>query len=154
MGSNSMITGKSFLRIAREVAGSSHCVSEQVGSAIVKDGRVIVMGYNGTAEGYTNCDDMWEHSGPEHSAWSQDHEVHAEMNAIMYAAKKGIAIEGSEIYSTLSPCRQCLKHMQVVGITHVYFEDLYRKTSEAQHRLDLEFCADLGIGLTQMSSEK
>jgi dCMP deaminase len=75
------------------------------------------------------------------------------MNAIIYAAKAGISIDGAVMYTTLSPCRGCMKHLKQVGLQHVYFEDLYRKTSPAQHELDKEFCANLGLGLTQISTK-
>jgi len=148
-----MISGTQFMRIARIVAESSHCVSENVGAVITKNDRIISCGYNGTPHGYTNCDDIWYGSGPEHSKWSSGHEIHAEMNAIIYAAKAGLSIEGAVLYTTLSPCRQCLKHMKQSGIKHIYFEDLYRKTSPEQHIKDLNFCNDIGIGMTQFSTK-
>jgi dCMP deaminase len=142
-----MINGNQFMRIALEVSKASHCVSVQVGAIIVKDHRIISTGYNGTPQGYLNCDDLHCESGPEHSAWSADHEIHAEMNAVIFAAKAGISIDNGTMYTTLSPCRQCLKHLRQSGIIDVYYADRYSKTTDEQHRLDRVFSIELGIGL-------
>jgi len=147
-----MISGKQFMKIAREISNASHCISEHVGAVIVKDDRIVSTGYNGTPQGYTNCDEIHTERGDAHSAWSSNHEIHAEMNAIIFAAKTGISIDGAVMYSTLSPCRQCLKHLKQAGIIHIYFEDMYRRTSTEQHTADQLFCADIGIGMTQLST--
>jgi dCMP deaminase len=133
-----MISNKQFMNIAREVSLSSKCVSVQVGAIIVKDDRIISTGYNGTPKGHTNCCDVWSEHGPEHTAWSADHEIHAEMNAIIFAAKSGISIEGSTMYTTLSPCRQCLKHLTQAGLTQLYYAEQYKRTTDLQMQADKE----------------
>jgi dCMP deaminase len=55
-------------------------------------------------------------------------EVHAEINAILYAAKKGIAIDNSVLYCTLMPCNNCLKAICSSGIKKVYYSDIYDRT--------------------------
>ena len=50
-----MLSDKSFINIAKEIALASKCVSKQVGAVIVKDGRILSTGYNGTPSGYQNC---------------------------------------------------------------------------------------------------
>ena len=52
-----MLNDKSFINIAKEIALPSKCVSKQVGAVIVKDGRILSTGYNGTPAGYKNCSD-------------------------------------------------------------------------------------------------
>ena len=54
-----MISDNNFINIAKEIATASKCVSKQVGAVIVKDGRILSTGYNGTPAGYTNCKDHW-----------------------------------------------------------------------------------------------
>ena len=142
-----MINDNQFMRIALEVSKASHCVSTQVGAIIVKDHRIISTGYNGTPQGYPNCDDLNSERGSAHTAWSADHEIHAEMNAVIFAAKSGISIDNSTMYTTLSPCRQCLKHLRQSGIIDVFYADRYRRTTDEQHRLDHIFSVELGIGL-------
>ncbi len=50
-----MISDKNFINIAHEIASASKCVSKQVGAVIVKDGRILSTGYNGTPRGIKNC---------------------------------------------------------------------------------------------------
>ena len=54
-----MLNDQSFINIAKEIALASKCVSKQVGAVIVKDGRILSTGYNGTPAGYKNCSDHW-----------------------------------------------------------------------------------------------
>jgi len=145
-----VITEQQLMDIAYIVGRSSHCVSLKVGALIVKDFRIISMGYNGTPSGYTNCDELWEGTCTEHSIWSHDNEIHAEMNAIAYAAKAGLTTDGCDMYTTTSPCRQCLKHMAPVGIKTIYFDSLYRATTEEQHFQDKLYCESLGMSLVSM----
>ncbi len=50
-----MLSDKNFINIALELATASKCVSKQVGAVIVKNGRILSTGYNGTPAGYINC---------------------------------------------------------------------------------------------------
>ena len=52
-----MLNDQSFINIAKEISKASKCVSKQVGAVIVKDGRILSTGYNGTPAGYKNCSD-------------------------------------------------------------------------------------------------
>ena len=97
-----MLNDRSFINIAKEIAKASKCVSKQVGAVIVKDGRILSTGYNGTPAGYKNCTEHWNGEyTKDHHEWSKTYEIHAEMNAIIWAARKGISIEGATIYVTL-----------------------------------------------------
>ena len=84
-----MLSDKNFIKIAQELATASKCVSKQVGAVIVKDGRILSTGYNGTPSGFTNCNEHWKGKyTPEHHEWSKTYEIHAEMNAIILGSKK------------------------------------------------------------------
>ncbi len=121
-----MLNDKVFINIAKEIASASKCVSKQVGAVIVKDGRILSTGYNGTPSGYTNCNEHWEGLyTKEHHEWSKTYEIHAEMNAIIWAARKGISIEGATIYVTLEPCSECSKNLIAAGITKIVYEKAY-----------------------------
>lgn len=131
------------------VGQSSKCVSWKVGAVIAKDGRIISTGYNGTPAGreHVNCCEHATASGwlksvqhgdkvivglnPEfreaHSKWSSDNEIHAELNAILYAAKTGQGIDGATMYVTVSPCPQCAKAIAQSGIKTVIYQELYDK---------------------------
>lgn len=125
--------------MAESLSKLSNCVMYNVGALIVKDNRVISMGYNGSPQGFTNCGDVNykppcfggptydEEDKAKHHEFSSKFEVHAEMNAILFAAKTGMAIDGATIYCTLQPCHDCLKNICQVGIKRiVYLRDYPR----------------------------
>lgn len=125
-----MISDKNFINIAWEIASASKCVSKQVGAVIVKDGRILSTGYNGTPAGYTNCSEHWEGEyTKEHHEWSKTYEIHAEMNAIIWAARQGISIEGGTIYVTLEPCSECSKNLIAAGIKRIVYDKGYEHTN-------------------------
>lgn len=101
----------------------STCRRLKVGAIIVKDGRTISTGYNGAPSGFTHCTpDICNEEK------SCTRTVHAEMNAIVFAAKYGIPTEGAELYTTHAPCLDCAKAMINAGIAHVFYEQEYRST--------------------------
>ncbi len=125
-----MISDKSFINIAHEIAKASKCVSKHVGAVIVKDGRILSTGYNGTPAGYENCCDHWNGEyTKEHHEWSKTYEIHAEMNAIIWAARKGISIEGATIYVSLEPCSECSKNLIAAGIKKIVYDKAYEHTN-------------------------
>lgn len=144
-----MINDKSFINIAKEIALSSKCVSKQVGAVIVKDGRILSTGYNGTPAGYQNCNTFWKGEyTKEHHEWSKTYEIHAEMNAIIWAARKGIAIEGATIYVTLEPCSECSKNLIASGIKKIVYEKSYEHTNSD---VVSKFLEDNGVKIEQIS---
>jgi dCMP deaminase len=121
-----------FMKTAFLFAEKSHCVSHHVGAVIVKDRRIIVTAYNGTPENLPNCDEVFDKNNfnrEEHHIWSKDNEIHAEMNAISFAAKNLVDIDGADMYVTISPCNDCLKNIIPSGIKNIYYLYLYDKIS-------------------------
>ena len=129
---------KLFMDVAGRTSQQSSCISKKVGCVIVKDNRIISMGYNGTPSGYIHCDKHFLYTPGViditltaaeirkiHHDWSNIHEIHAEMNAIMFAAKNGIPIDGSTMYCTLFPCQHCLKNIVQCGIKKIVYKDEY-----------------------------
>ena len=116
-----------FMKHAALVASNSKCVSKHVGAIIVKDDRIISIGYNGTPPDMPNCNEVFDENNfnkQEHREWSIANEIHAEMNALMFAAKNGESVDGCDMYVTLHPCNNCLKNITMSGIKNVYyFED-------------------------------
>jgi dCMP deaminase len=139
-----------FLKIADLLSEESKCVSMKVGAVIVKDQRVISMVYNGTPAGTQNCSDLFHGKCEEHHQWSLDHEIHAEMNALMFAAKNGISVDGAELYCNYSPCRNCLKHIKQAGISAVYFWDIYYRYTEEDLAKLFKYCSEIGIKYIQV----
>ncbi len=125
-----MLCDKNFINIAHELASASKCVSKRVGAVIVKNGRILSTGYNGTPAGYTNCCDHWnDEYTSEHHEWSKTYEIHAEMNAIIWAAREGISIKNATIYVTLEPCSDCSKNIIASGIKRIVYGKSYEHTN-------------------------
>ena len=143
-----MLNDRSFINIAKEIALASKCVSKQVGAVIVKDGRILSTGYNGTPAGYINCSEHWKDKyTKDHHDWSKTYEIHAEMNAIIWAARKGISIEGATIYVTLEPCSECSKNLIASGIKRIVYEKAYEHTNS---EIISKFLEDNGVKIEQI----
>lgn len=143
-----MISDKSFINIAHEIASASKCVSKQVGAVIVKDGRILSTGYNGTPAGYTNCCDHWNGKyTKEHHDWSKTYEIHAEMNALIWAAREGISIKNATIYVTLEPCSDCSKNLIASGIKRIVYDRGYEHTNSD---VVTKFLEDNGVVIEQI----
>lgn len=124
-----MISNETFMRIAFEVATESKAVKRKVGAVIVKDNNIIALGYNGTPSGFDNCceDEILTDLDKSGKALVTKTEVlHAESNAISKCARSTYSSEGSELYTTTSPCVECAKLIIQAGITKVYWHDEYR----------------------------
>ena len=146
-----MLNDKIFINIATEIASASKCVSKQVGAVIVKDGRILSTGYNGTPPGYQNCCDFWKGEyTSEHHEWSKTYEIHAEMNAIIWAARKGISIEGGTIYVTLEPCSECSKNLIASGIKRIVYKKSYEHTNSM---VVSKFLSDNDVQIEQLKDK-
>lgn len=140
----------SYMKIAQIIAERSNCLGAHVGSIIVKDDRILSTGYNGTPKGYPNCCDVWGHQiTPEHYEWSKKYEIHAEQNAIIWAARKGISIDGADIYTTMRPCAQCTKLIIGSGIKNIYYNEDYSKEYHLNLELE-EFILSNGINIIKV----
>lgn len=134
-----------YMKTAIVVSQESNCVSRKVGAVIVKNGRIVSTGYNGTPPGHENCCDIFGlNVAPElyngdtlteegrrlHHEWSNRHEIHAEMNALIWAARHGVSTEGADIFVTLSPCHDCTKAIIAAGIKRLVYLEPYDKTED------------------------
>ena len=115
-----------FMELAVNLAKRSHCIKAQVGAVLTKDTRIISIGYNGPPAGTHNCDVEFPGVGcPRDSKGSCSLALHAEENAILYAAKNGSDIAGSTLYVTLSPCIACARIIYSMKIAKVIFLHSY-----------------------------
>ncbi len=119
-----------FMEITRLVATRSTCLRRHVGSIIVKDRYILATGYNGPPRGVQHCEELGGCLREKLNVPSGErHEIcrasHAEQNAIIQAARKGIAIEGSDIYVTNQPCFICAKMIINAGIKRVIIDEGY-----------------------------
>jgi dCMP deaminase len=122
-----------YMRLALVVESGAKCLGSHVGAVIVRDNRVLGSGYNGTPAGYPNCTAeergcqrcalRLEQSGADLSGKLYDIClcVHAEQNAMLTAARFGVALDGAFLYTTVQPCFACLKELMQVRIRGVVF---------------------------------
>jgi dCMP deaminase len=129
-----------FMKIAREVATRSTCDRKNVGAVIVRDKTILSTGYNGSVRGMPHCDDVGHTMENGHCIAT----VHAEANAIIQAAKNGVALDGADIYITASPCWHCFKLIANSGIRRIFYLEFYRD----EHVI--EVAGQAGIELRQV----
>ena len=105
-----------FMSISLLASQRSPCQRLHVGSVIVKNNRIISMGYNGFIAGASHVSIM--ENGHEQST------IHSEVNAITDCAKRGVSLDCASIYITHYPCINCFKFIAASGIKNiVYLED-------------------------------
>jgi len=147
-----MLRDINFINIAYELATASKCVSRKTGAVIVKDGRIVSTWYNGTPAGYVNCCDYWNGEyTKEHHDWSYKYEIHAEMNAIVWAAREWIAVEGATIYCTYEPCFDCTRAIIAAGLKRIVFAEKYKHHSGTEVK---DFVEENGATIVQLEKSK
>lgn len=102
------------------------CNRKQVGAILTMDGRIISTGYVGAPSGMPHCVDVGCTVGPDGGCTAT---LHAEANAIAYAARNGVKTDGGTLYTTLSPCVPCAKILISAGIRRVVYGESYRDQS-------------------------
>lgn len=99
----------------------------QVGAVVVKDNRIISIGYNGMPSGWTNvCEDVVQLSDDTTKLVTKDEVIHAEMNALMKLARDGESGLDASLFCTHAPCIQCAKMIYGAGINKFYYRNSYR----------------------------
>lgn len=100
------------------------CPRRSVGCVIVDQfNSVVATGYNGAPRGMPHCVD----DGCVLEGGHCVRALHAEINAIAYAARRGVSLEGCEAYCTLLPCIQCMQALLACGVRVIHFDDAYRR---------------------------
>jgi dCMP deaminase len=150
-------------------ADRSTCSRSQVGVVIAApDNRILSTGYNGAPAGMPHCThtctcsyererqmaiinkQMFTALGHEDGCHGQracEVAVHAEANSIAWAARHGIWLEGSSMFTTLAPCLKCAQLIINAGILTVYYNAEYRITD------GLELLGDAGLVVIRCSHE-
>ena len=102
----------------------------KVGCIIVKEHRIISIGYNGTPSGWNNeCEEVSKRgalSGNVLELRTKAEVLHAETNAIAKVARSTESAEGGKLYTTHAPCLECSKLIYQSGIETVYYRNEYR----------------------------
>lgn len=111
-----------FMNIARVVATRSTCERKFVGAVIVRDRMILSTGYNGSIRGVPHCTEVGHMMEDGHCVAT----IHAEVNAILQAAKNGVRIDDAAVYVTASPCWSCFKAITNAGIRRIVYGEFYR----------------------------
>lgn len=119
-----------YRKMLKIIEEDSTCIRLHVGAIIVLDDRIVSTGWNGVPAKHEHCCDRFkDHSDKDmleqHKEFSEKNEIHAEQNAIAFAARKGISTENCDIYVSISPCTACAKLIIAAGIKRVFYETLY-----------------------------
>lgn len=145
-----------YMDVAERFAQLSSAVRLKVGAVVVKDNRIISIGYNGTPAGWDNtCEhkeymsvdaggwldpeeikERWPHQEQqlpkENNRWlryrlkTKDEVIHAEANAISKLARSNDGGDGATLFCTHAPCIECAKMIYGAGIERVYYRDVYK----------------------------
>lgn len=113
-----------YMDIAIRTSKMSRAVRLQVGSVIVKDNRIISMGWNGTPAGWDNNCEYEEMPG---QLKTKPEVLHAEMNALMKLARSTESGLNASMFVTHTPCINCAKGIYQAGIKEVYYNKNYRE---------------------------
>lgn len=143
-----------YMELAVNLAKKSHCVKMQVGAVLTKDTRIVSLGYNGPPAGTHNCDEEFPEAGcPRDSKGGCSLALHAEQNAILYASKNKITLEGGTLYVTLSPCLACAKVIFSCGIKKVLFLDSYAAYKKISSDEGVDFLRKFNVEVIQFRKQ-
>jgi dCMP deaminase len=137
---------QAYKQTAKTFAELSHARRLKVGAIIVKDDRIISIGYNGMPAGWdNNCEDEIQYPNAEGITLKTKPEVlHAETNAIAKLARSNESGEKASLFVTHSPCLECAKLIYQSGISKVYFNETYRDGS------GINFLQKSGVEVVQL----
>jgi dCMP deaminase len=133
------------MKTAETFAELSHARRLHVGAIVVKDDRIISIGYNGMPSGWdNNCEDTVQHSDDTVTLKSKPEVLHAETNAIAKLAKSTESGHRAVLFVTHSPCLDCSKLIYQSGIDSVFYRNSYRDDS------GIKFLQQSGITVEQV----
>ena len=122
---------KAHMKAAHAYAECSTAERLKVGCVLVKDHRIISIGYNGMPSGWTNvCEDESGKTNPE--------VIHAEANAVAKLARSNESGEGSVAFITHAPCLSCAKMLYSAGVCAVIYSQSYRNTEGVDFLVECE----------------
>lgn len=123
---------KRFMELVDTVAKWSSCYqpNRQIGAVIVRNKRILTTGYNGAPAGIPSCKEKGECMRrklgiPSGEQGQLCYAIHAEQNAIIQAARMGIAIEGATLYCSHQPCAICARLIINAGIARIVYAKPY-----------------------------
>jgi dCMP deaminase len=139
---------RAYMKTAEVFSELSHARRLHVGAIVVKDDRIVSIGYNGMPAGWdNNCEyEIFEDNGddePEIILKTRPEVLHAETNAIAKLAKSNESGNGATIFITHAPCLDCAKLIYQSGINSVFYRNSYRSND------GVEFLTKSGVTVEQ-----
>ena len=162
------------MKTAKVFADLSHARRLHVGAIVVKDDRIISIGYNGMPAGWDNDCEYKDYMSGDAGGWLDPEEInerwpfeeedidpdlryarryalktkpevlHAESNAIAKLAKSNDSGDGADIFITHAPCIECAKLIYQSGISRVYYGENYRDDA------GIEFLKKSGVEIEKL----
>jgi len=133
-----------YMKTAETFAELSHARRLHVGAIVVKDDRIISIGYNGMPAGWdNNCEDVLE----DDMLKTKPEVLHAERNALDKLAKGNEGGLGSTMFITHAPCLECAKSIYGAGISQVFYRDSYRSED------GIQFLTKCSVTVTQIKKD-
>jgi len=142
-----------FIEMAQLIATRGTCPRKQVGAVIVRDSRIVSMGYNGAPPGMPHCTDVGctmnhYHEKMANNTWREVEggcirATHAELNAVLFSARQGIPTDAATMYSTCATCATCASSLIASGIVRFVYREPYRITD------GLDLLNEAGIEVVQ-----
>lgn len=120
-----------MFKVLESIGERSTCNRGHAGALVVRDGRIVATGWSGAPAGLAHCDEEGHSLDPQTGGCIRT--IHAEQNAICYAAREGIATKDATMYCTMTPCHMCAKSIVAAGIKEVrcmyHYRDELRSTA-------------------------
>lgn len=136
---------RAYMQTAQTFAELSSARRLQVGAIVVKDDRIISIGYNGMPAGWDNdCEDENLHEDGSTTLTTKPEVLHAESNAIAKLAKSNDSGNGATLFVTHAPCLQCAKLIYQSGINNIVYRENYRDDA------GLRFLEKSGVVIEQL----
>jgi len=137
------------MKVAESFSGLSSAKRLQVGAIVVKEDRIISIGYNGMPSGWDNeCEELVHRIAEEPILKTKPEVLHAETNAIAKLAKSSESGNNASIFITHAPCLDCAKLIYQSGINSVYYRNAYRNED------GVKFLHKAGIRVAKIETAK
>ena len=139
-----------YMKVAESHADLSKAKRNHVGVVIVTRKGVMLGGVNGMAPGGSNDLEIYHPDTGEFVSKRQV--IHAELNAVLKAAREGVSLTGATMYTTLSCCLRCSEMVAAAGIERVVYKDEFKDPSGIENlmKLNVSVCKYNPINVTEV----